>query len=268
MRSFHILILIAILFTSHLCEARPDTTYFDSKWKKTEFDYADYYRITNLQEDHLYKVSDYYMKNSKLQMSGYYSNIDSGIREGTFVFYDVKGNIDNEGSFKNNKRVGEWKFYYPESKDLWYVEHFEDDELSGELISYYRSGKIKRREIHKINDTTVTGNCFEENGESRPFTPFMILPKRTFDLNKFLAKNLVYPREAQRKNIEGRVIIDFVVQTDGTLDDYKLVKSVYPALDYEALRVIAKMPKWIPAIVDDKVAKTRITQPTLFQLID
>ena len=269
-RLFCFLILVSILFTSYKCEAHPDTTYLDSKWQKTEIDIADYYQITNFQQHHLYKVDVYYMKNNRLQMSGYFSHLDfnpdSNIKVGPFVYYDDKGNIQKEGSYENNKEIGEWKTYYPESKDLWYTEHYEEGKLSGDLISYYRSGKIKRRETHKLNDTTVTGFCFEENGMSKPFTKMMIMPKAGYSIIEFLMQNLVYPPKAIERNIEGRVLVEFVVEEDGTITKIEVLKSVYPDLDKEAKRLVAKMPKWIPGLKDDKPTKVSNTQPILFKL--
>ena len=61
---------------------------------------------------------------------------------------------------------------------------------------------------------------------------------------KFLAKNINYPAEAQKAKIEGRVIVQFVVKEDGKVSDAKVVRSINPDLDAEALRVIGLMPEW------------------------
>lgn len=61
---------------------------------------------------------------------------------------------------------------------------------------------------------------------------------------KFIQEHLVYPRKAKKQRIEGEVLIGFVVETDGSLTDFAIVKSVHPLLDKEALRVAKLMPKW------------------------
>ena len=63
---------------------------------------------------------------------------------------------------------------------------------------------------------------------------------------KFLAKNIEYPTIAQENGVQGRVIVQFVVNQDGSIVDPVVVRSVDPYLDKEALRVIQMMPKWKP----------------------
>lgn len=60
---------------------------------------------------------------------------------------------------------------------------------------------------------------------------------------KFLTTNIKYPVEAQKKGVSGRVIVQFVIMEDGTLDQAKVVRGVDPLLDEEALRVVKLMPK-------------------------
>lgn len=266
MRLSQLLILFVILTASSKSEARPDTTYYNGDMQKTELYKAEYYCITNLMENHLYKVANYYIKNNKLQMAGFYSSLDSNIKEGLFVNYDENGNILKEGVYNSNKKNGEWKYYYPDSKNIWYMEHYDTGQIVGDLISYYKSGKIKRRETHKLYDTTVTGYCFEESGESRPFTPFVNKPKPGCNINEFLSNNLHYPEKALEDGIEGIVIISFLVLEDGSLTDAKIEKSIYDCLDTEALRVVKKMPNWIPGTMDDIIGKWYTSLPIVFKL--
>ena len=91
-------------------------------------------------------------------------------------------------------------------------------------------------------------------------------PSPGFDMNKFIADNLIYPRNAQENNIQGTVLIKFVVGEDGSLSDFKVVKPASPELDVEALRLIKKMPKWNPAIQDRKPVKVSFTTPVRFSL--
>ena len=65
---------------------------------------------------------------------------------------------------------------------------------------------------------------------------------------KFLSTNIKYPVEAQKKGISGRVIVQFVIMEDGTLDQAKVIRGVDPLLDEEALRVVKSMPKWKPGM--------------------
>lgn len=83
---------------------------------------------------------------------------------------------------------------------------------------------------------------------------------------KFIAENVVYPKEAIEKGIQGRVFTQAVVLEDGTLTDIKVMRGVSPEIDAEAVRVISMMPKWIPGEVNGKKAKMMVRIPITFQL--
>ena len=83
---------------------------------------------------------------------------------------------------------------------------------------------------------------------------------------KFLSTNIKYPVEAQKKGISGRVIVQFVIMEDGTLDQAKVIRGVDPLLDEEALRVVKSMPKWKPGIDRGEAVKVRFTAPFMFNL--
>ncbi len=70
-------------------------------------------------------------------------------------------------------------------------------------------------------------------------------------LHKYLRENLIYPEIAKQNKIEGRVVCKFIVKEDGKVDDIKVVKSISPELDEEAIRVIKLMHEWIPAEKED-----------------
>lgn len=83
---------------------------------------------------------------------------------------------------------------------------------------------------------------------------------------KWLTKNLKYPEEARRQHLQGKVMVSFVINRDGSLTDIKVEKGVHPLLDNEALRVMKTMPKWKPGIQDDKPCRTLFAVPIIFKL--
>ena len=83
---------------------------------------------------------------------------------------------------------------------------------------------------------------------------------------KFLTTNIKYPVEAQKKGVSGRVIVQFVIMEDGTLDQAKVVRGIDPLLDQEALRVVKLMPKWKPGMDRGEAVKVRFTAPIMFNL--
>ena len=82
----------------------------------------------------------------------------------------------------------------------------------------------------------------------------------------YLGKEIEYPTIAQEKGVQGRVIVEFVVGKDGSISEAKIVRSVDPYLDKEALRVINKMPKWEPGTNKGKPVNVKFTLPVMFRL--
>ena len=85
-------------------------------------------------------------------------------------------------------------------------------------------------------------------------------------LMEFLSKNIHYPKNAEKNGIQGRVVVKFVVDKDGSIVDPRVVRSVDPALDKEALRVIKAMPKWKPGKRDGEPVRVEYTMPVNFRL--
>lgn len=85
-------------------------------------------------------------------------------------------------------------------------------------------------------------------------------------LMKYLQKNIKYPSRAQDNNIQGRVMVSFVVNRDGSIVDPEILKAVDKDLDNEALRVIKAMPKWNPGKQRGKPVRVKYTVPVTFRL--
>lgn len=86
------------------------------------------------------------------------------------------------------------------------------------------------------------------------------------ELMSFLSKNIKYPASAMKNNIQGRVIVQFVVEKDGTPTEFNVIRSVDPTLDAEALRVMKEMPKWKPGMQKDQAVRVKYTVPVSFKL--
>ena len=85
-------------------------------------------------------------------------------------------------------------------------------------------------------------------------------------LFEYLSKNVKYPADAEKKKIEGRVLVTFVVNTDGSITDIEVVRKTFPSLDAEAVRVISGMPKWKPGEQKGKKVRVKYTVPLNFRL--
>ncbi|MBP6456438.1 MAG: energy transducer TonB [Chitinophagaceae bacterium] len=86
------------------------------------------------------------------------------------------------------------------------------------------------------------------------------------ELLKYIAINTIYPAKAQNEGIQGRVDVSFIICEDGSMCDYKILQSVSPELDEEAIRVLKTMPKWKPASVNSKPVSSQFTLPMSFVL--
>jgi len=86
------------------------------------------------------------------------------------------------------------------------------------------------------------------------------------ELMNFVSANLKYPADAQEKKMQGRVVVTYVVQKDGTLSNFKVVRSVSPSLDQEAVRVISSMPRWEPGMNKGEKVHVKYTMPIVFKL--
>jgi protein TonB len=83
---------------------------------------------------------------------------------------------------------------------------------------------------------------------------------------QFLRDNMKYPIEALDEGIQGRVLVQFVVNKKGSIKDIEVYKSVHPLLDKEAIRVVKSMPKWNPGMQKGKPVRVKYTMPIMFRL--
>lgn len=83
---------------------------------------------------------------------------------------------------------------------------------------------------------------------------------------KYLSKNINYPESAVDNGIQGKVMVRFVVERDGSATQVEIMKGVDPALDKESIRVVKAMPKWKPGKQQGKTVRTRFIVPVVFRL--
>lgn len=123
----------------------------------------------------------------------------------------------------------------------------------------------------KVEETTEVAN--EESVEKRPKKS----PKKVYDhienmptfngnLNQWLVQNMKYPVEAMNKKEQGKVIVQFIVSKNGEVSEPKIIRSVSPALDKEACRIVLAMPKWNPGKLKGKPVAVRFVLPITFKL--
>ena len=133
----------------------------------------------------------------------------------------------------------------------------------------------------KQNVTTVI--IEEKNGKvdsssinlpAAPDDVFMVVeetpefPGGTVALLEYLRTNIKYPQDCRENHIQGRVLVTFIVETDGSITNANVVRGVDPSLDAEALRVILGMPYWKPGKQRGNAVRVQYTVPINFRLSD
>ncbi len=86
------------------------------------------------------------------------------------------------------------------------------------------------------------------------------------ELMKFMMENIHYPKEAVKQQLEGRVVVSFIVEKNGELNDISVVKPCHPLLDEESLRLVRSMPKWKPGSHEGKPVRVSFSLPVMFRL--
>ena len=86
------------------------------------------------------------------------------------------------------------------------------------------------------------------------------------EFRKYIAENLVYPKEAAKSGIQGRVFVQFIVDSEGFVKDVKVIRGVHELLDAEALKIVESSPKWIPGTQRGKAVNVQFTFPISFTL--
>ncbi len=85
-------------------------------------------------------------------------------------------------------------------------------------------------------------------------------------LFEYMQNNVNYPKEAKNQKIEGRVIVSFIVEKDGSISDVHPLTAVHPLLDKEAIRLVNEMPRWKPGTEKGKAVRVSFALPVSFKL--
>lgn len=123
--------------------------------------------------------------------------------------------------------------------------------------------------IEKEISSAIVNPPAEESAKAQVFTVVEQMPEFPGGdkaLLQHLSKQLVYPSEAIKKGIEGRVVVSFIVRKDGSIDQPEVVRSIHPSIDAEALRVVGNLPRWEPGRQRNRKVNVRYTVPVQFRL--
>ena len=226
----------------------------------------------------------------------------NGLYEG--IVYDYRGGKPvRQINYVHGLKSGESKYFY-DNGSLMRKENFVNDTLEGHSVSYWNDGKMNREgDYHKgekvkgtwysINSQGVrTLQKDQENEEKKSeparFPDAMMVsnsliyspsdeiysfaeimpsyPGGETEFFNYLKRTTKYPQMAKEMNKQGTVLVSFVVNRLGFIESAKVVKSVDPLLDKEAMRVIQSMPSWAPGYMNGGPVRVTIVQPIKFVL--
>ncbi|MBG8554796.1 energy transducer TonB [Hymenobacter guriensis] len=184
-----------------------------------------------------------YYASGKKQEEIPYSNLRKGMLHGTYRRWFESGQIYTEEGFVAGKR-------------------------QGKVLVYSANGVLRRQEEFKLGKRMVS-QCFDAAGKSTSWIPFMQLPEYPGGINALLEairSATVYPANSLRDGEQGKSMVSFTISSRGQVVNARVVKSVSPTLDAEALRVVKMLHGWAPGKLDGKPASADFTVPVTFQI--
>lgn len=215
-----------------------------------------------------------FLPNGQKKEIGHYSKYtrkpQKRVKNGTYRYIYANGQDSLVNIFKNNKLEGQSITYFPDGATR-LVKIYRNGHLDGHLIQYYPNGQIRRKEEYTQGKCTG-GTLYAESGSELPFEPYEVMPEFPGGMQAFLVllRNIMkYPQEAQKAKAEGKVIVQIIIDKDGTMTSPVLLQRVHPELDAEAMRVvnaIAQTYKWSPGRQDGETKRVKYVLPINFRL--
>jgi protein TonB len=157
----------------------------------------------------------------------------------------------------------------------WYEDgkpHTRDDYVAGkrhgELLVYYPDGKLRRRDQF-VEGRRTAGECFDADGQPVAYfeyEQFPVYPGGPDAMLRFIARNVRYPAAALRNKVRGQVRIGFVLNTQGELENIRVIQSLSPETDAEALRVVRQLRSFQPGQRDGQPMRVSYTVPIVFSV--
>lgn len=216
---------------------------------------------------HLFeKVSDRSLAKSYSLV--HYTSSDS--QKAVETVYYLSGQIKQVTTYSNYKKRekhGDETMFY-ENKQLYSIQQFKNGKAEGTHLVYFPNNSIKREDFYVKNERT-TEKCYALDGSDTAYYEFLKMPEYPGGDEKlvaFLASNVKYPAASKYKNIQGFLVVGFVVSEDGKISDLKVIRSLSEDTDAEALRVTSMIERFEPGMLDGKKVTMQYNLPFRFSL--
>ena len=122
----------------------------------------------------------------------------------------------------------------------------------------------EKQEAQKTEEKPEVVDMYNEPVDFRVVEDLPQFPGGAAEFMKWLTKNLRYPATAQQRKVKGKVVAQFIVNTDGSVSDLEVVEHLDAACDKEVLRVLQMMPKWQAGVMNAKPCRTKVRIPVVF----
>ncbi len=197
-----------------------------------------------------------------------WNSTDSG-----WAFFETDDDLEAEMELSPLKRdkdeipmmlPQEQKVEQPKSEQLNLVD--DDVELTFEPEPVERPEDLKDQKDADDQDKPEVVDMYNEPVDFRVVEDLPQFPGGASEFMKWLTKNLKYPASAQNRKVKGRVVAQFIVNTDGSVSDLELTEHLEAACDREVMRVLRMMPKWQAGVMNAKPCRTKVCIPIVFNL--
>jgi len=223
--------------------------------------------LTNYKTGSRFGLEYDFYENGKPYLTAEYP--EGGIRDGIFTDYLIKTNYDSLGSVQVENGNGYAKIYDSDFKFIVEEGSVKDGKRDGTWKGSNKTLTLSFKEDFQ-NGQLISGTAISADGTITTYTKSRGLPPMfkggIEGFSKYLSGSIHYPSYEREHNIQGRVIISFVVEKDGKTVDAKVVKSVSLGLDQEAMRVINNSPRWVPGTMFGKPVRIMYSVPISFSL--
>jgi TonB family protein len=234
----YLLFIVCFIHLSGVCQNYQDTIFYTAEWERvTDRTLADIYGFKNYNAEGKGPATYYWISGVLYSEQHEWNDL----KHGYCVWYYKNGKKEAEGNYVNDQMSGKY---------IWYNE-------DGKISSVYNYPLLKEEKNTPIE---IMEECIEFPDIDASY------PGGASALMKFFADNISYPREELEKNIQGKVYLSFVVNSDGTISEIKVERGTGSNLDQEAIRVLSIMPNWIPGEYGGKKIRQRMRLPINFSL--
>ena len=238
-----IVLFVLFLCVFNVCGHDKLVKYYDSKWKETSMKKAIYFREISVVNDSVFFVQDFLNKKKILLSRGYFKSVSPYIEHGPMEYFDEMGKLVMKGKYVNGELSG-----------IWIVQNYfriEYAELDYNFPLVYETKKINKDSL--CNAMLL----LDEQPE---------YPGGGVAIKKYLSTNIVTPYSAFKYDISVSVIVNFVINEEGKVEDIKIDKPGFKDYDKEAARVIRDMPIWKPGVLNGKKVRAYYSVPFNFTI--